>query len=88
MMNLKKYTSIILILSFSLVFSGCRSKIGPDTGTGGAATEILKELVVWNLYDNSDSLQGQIQAFQSSHPGVRISYKKFVNIDISLIAIV
>lgn len=79
---LRTSLTIILIASFLVILTGCRTK-GEQSleQTENQNTEILKEIVFWNLYDNSDALKGQIQAFESLHPGVRITYKKFVNIE-------
>ena len=83
MFKIKKITVIILIFCFSLSFFGCRKKYDPnDTPEKTTPTpNLTKEIVFWNLYDNSDIFKGQIQAFESSHPGVHIKYKKFVNIE-------
>lgn len=80
----KKFTIGLLSISFLFSLTGCRTKGGEtstETQTGATATTEKKEIVFWNLFDNSDSLKGQIQAFESSHPGVKVTYKKFVNVD-------
>lgn len=75
-----KNITLVLFLSLILTSSGCRTK-GTSTTTQPKETSnpIKKELVIWNLFDNSDALKGQIQAFESLNPGVQITYKKFVN---------
>jgi len=83
METFKKIIVFTLFTSIFLTFSGCRKKTGDDSNVSTEATTTKttkKEIVIWNLYDNSDSLKGQIQAFESAHPEVDITYKKFVNI--------
>lgn len=84
----KKLIPLLLLITLLTSLTGCRQKPQPgdgtETETGSTKTETSserKEIVFWNLYDNSDSLNGQIQAFESMHPGVKIKYKKFVNIE-------
>lgn len=84
MSKTKKIISSFLVLSLAFSLSACRSKNEPDPSDTPAVetpSSQKKEIVIWNLFDNSDSLQGQIQAFESSHPGVDITYKKFVNLE-------
>ncbi len=79
---IKKTIVFALLISISFGFSGCRKKNQGNTSTGTTTNSVeKKEIVIWNLFDNSDSLRGQIQSFESSHPGVDITYKKFVNIE-------
>jgi len=82
--------SLLLLLSFSLLFfSGCRTKCikGGENypeclgGDAPSATAEKREMVIWNLFDPKDAFAGQLQAFQSEYPGMKITYKKFENED-------
>lgn len=83
MQTFKKIIVFSLLISIVLSFSACRTKEEGETSTGTTTTTTSqkKEIVFWNLFDNSDSLKGQIQAFESAHPSVRVTYKKFVNVE-------
>ena len=77
----------ILFLAGILFFAGgCRTKCveGADNypaclGKKAAEKSEKTEILFWNLDDPSDAFAGQIQAFQSQNPNVKIVYKKFEN---------
>lgn len=48
---------------------------------GTDVTDTNNVLDLWVLYDNTESFQGQIQAFQSANPGLRVNVKKFTNLE-------
>ena len=66
----------ILIVVSVLLASSCafKSKPAPDSW-------LPKSITIWNLFDDSKVLEGQIQSFKSNNPWVKIIYKKFVNIE-------
>ena len=90
-MSTKNFRNNRLVKTFFLVgilifFGGCRTKCieGGDNypaclGIDGPTTTEKVELVFWNLFDSSEAFSGQIQAFQSAYPNVKITYKKFEN---------
>lgn len=74
---MKKLLSIFLccVLVFSL--TSCRSK---STDAPSSSTTLEKvNLTFWNVFDSTDTFKGQIQAYESKHPNVKISYRKFSN---------
>ena len=70
---MKKILAIFLIAT--LLFSSClkREKKVIDNAP--------KELTIWNLFDDTAVFEGQIQAFSSLYPWVKINYKKFNDIE-------
>jgi len=60
---------ISLFLGSILLFSSCWNS--------NSTTKEPVKLVIWNLFDDSDVFNGQIQAFRSKNPSVEIQYKKF-----------
>lgn len=71
---MKKLISIII--SSVLIFSSCSFR--SDSSLNDS---LPKKLVIWNLFDNSDVFQWQIQGFKSTNPWVEIVYKKFSSIE-------
>lgn len=71
---MKRFISIILISV--LVLSSCsfRKEAAPSAS-------LSNKITIWNLFDDSDVFEWQIQAFKSANPWVEIVYKKFSNID-------
>ncbi len=85
----------LAVLAVPVILSGCQSKCPtPKNNVPGTSafradcpyedattdTNKLKELNFYFVHDNSDAYKEQIQAFQSSHPGVVIRPKKFDNL--------
>lgn len=84
-----KVLFFVFLVFLIISFSGCRKKCNenssdyPDCLEKPVAEERktvfkpeTKTLYFWNLYDAEDAFSGQIQAFQSSHPNVKVVYKK------------
>ncbi len=74
---MRKFLSIFFVFIFLLSFSSCRTK--EETKLSNKSQK--NEITMWNLFDDSDVFKGQIQAYQSKHPNVQITYRKFTNID-------
>lgn len=75
MMNIRRFTAVILLAtSLSMFLSGCFGRGG--TGTTEQATGKI-ELVYYKLFDDEDVIRPLIQQYQSSHPNVSITYRKF-----------
>ncbi|MBI5414047.1 extracellular solute-binding protein [Candidatus Peregrinibacteria bacterium] len=73
----------ILLLILILAFSGCTKREdpgAPDPKAGTTQTE-KKTLVFYNLFDPEDAFRGQIQAYESEHRDIDITYKKFQNVE-------
>jgi len=67
----------ILILCGLTLITGCsRREEIPDTKK---ITNEPINLVFYSLFDNTDAFKGQIQAFQSKYPNIKIRYEKFTN---------
>ncbi|HPO05780.1 MAG TPA: extracellular solute-binding protein [Candidatus Gracilibacteria bacterium] len=73
----KKISSFALLFFMLTNFSACRTKSG-QTKEPKAKTDAV-ELVIWNLDDAQEVFLGQFQAYQSKHPNLKISYKKFTD---------
>lgn len=67
---------MLLAFALTLSLSGCLQK--PQTQEVSKVEKV--ELKFWNLYDDSSVFKGQIQAYESKHPNVKIVYRKFSNI--------
>jgi len=96
-MSFKKYQKIGLKILFlfllSFFLSSCRTKCNQNSsdypeclGTNNDIQETNNdnkniELVFWNLFDDKKTLLGQIQQFESLHPGIKIEYLDFQNKD-------
>lgn len=81
-MNKKAYIVIGIFLGIFLfvfiipfLFPGKSTKTTNTTTNGFSG-----ELVFWNLFDEEDLYSGLIQEYQSRHPNVRISYKKYTSL--------
>lgn len=72
---MKKFFSILLAFILTLSFSGCATK----TPVVQQAPSQKVELKFWNLFDDSSVFKGQIQAYESKHPNIKIVYRKFSN---------
>lgn len=84
----------LLIFTSPLFLNGCKRKCPapknniPGTSTfrsdcpieDKTTTSTSKTLDLWVMYDNTDAFREQIQAFQSSHPGITVRPKKFTNL--------
>ena len=70
---------LIYLCCCSFIFSSCRLK-NPETETTIKTKQEKIELTFWNLFDDSEVFRGQIQAYQSKHPHIKIKYKKFTDI--------
>lgn len=77
---MKNKKIISLCLAFSLIlslFSGCSSKKQP---TVVEKPEQIK-LVYYRMFDDEDVIRPIIQQYESTHPNVKIVYKKFNDLD-------
>lgn len=70
---MKKIFALFLISG--LLFSSCLKKDVVLTDNTS------KELTIWNLFDETDVFEWQIQAFTSLYPWTKINYKMFSDID-------
>ena len=77
---MKKLLSVCLAVVLLVSFSSCRKKTAEPVAQAPKTNEAV-ELKVWNLFDTSDIFKGQIQAYESKYPNVKINYRKFSNID-------
>lgn len=62
---------IAILLTSTLLLTWCLKKDSSNENK-----EPIK-IVIWNLFDDTDVLAGQIQAFKSKNPKLEIEYKKF-----------
>lgn len=63
-----------------LVVTGCTKKVA-DSGVQQNIVPEKKEIVFYNLFDAEDALRGQIQAYESAHKDIKITYKKFQSVE-------
>ncbi len=78
---MKKLVSLVLSSVLVLSFGACERKQAESPDDTEQVRTQKKEIVFYNLFDPEDTLKGQIQAFQSTYKDVKITYKKFHNID-------
>lgn len=94
--NIIRIIAVMLVLVAPLFLVACQQKCpAPKNNIPGTSTfrqdcpvdEVTatqtgkpRELNLWIVYDNTDAFKEQIQAFQSSHPGLIVHVKKFTNL--------
>lgn len=71
-----------LLCVLPIIIGGCARKCEPGSSAypsclPDASPAVSAELTIWNLGDPSDSLEGQIQEFESRNPGVSIELKVY-----------
>ncbi len=71
---MNKTVKIFLVITIICCF-GCTKR----ESSNNQITNDKVELVFYNLFDEKDSLQGQIQAFQTKYPNIKIKYEKYVD---------
>ncbi|MBU0668012.1 hypothetical protein KJ951_00100 [Patescibacteria group bacterium] len=76
MMKFRKIIAATLLSVLSLtLFGGCFAKQQPDAKN----TEGRIELVYYKLFDEEDTIRPLIQQYQTQHPNVSITYRKFTD---------
>lgn len=73
----KKIISIILIFSSLLTLTSCRTKSSDIAAEGYDGIE----LTYYKMYDDSDVMDKIISEYESSHKGLKINYRMFVDFD-------
>ncbi|HLD27241.1 MAG TPA: extracellular solute-binding protein [Patescibacteria group bacterium] len=73
---LKTKLIILLIIGAVIITSGLSCKLFPGNQAPKQLTQTI-ELSYWGVWDDSDYLQPIISEFQTLHPNVKITYRKF-----------
>ena len=78
LMNIKRLISTLVIIGLvTAFFSGCFKKEVPETTKTGEAVE----LVYYKMFDEEDVIKPLIQQYQSDHRNVKITYRKFTDLE-------
>jgi multiple sugar transport system substrate-binding protein len=72
----KTKLTILLIIAVVLITSGLSCKLFPAGQEAQQFTQST-ELSYWGVWDDSDYLQPIISEFQTLHPNIKITYRKF-----------
>lgn len=76
-MKLNKLSAIFLVIMIVFSFGGCISK----GQTEKPATTEQVNLVYYRMFDDEDIIKPMISEYVSKHPNVRITYRKFSDIN-------